>query len=229
MHVPHEGLGGMESWFVGRGHALGSTRFDRGDTPPPVEDIDWLVVMGGPMGVYEESRHPWLLAEKAFIRAALARDMPVLGVCLGAQLLAEALGAEVRANAQREIGWYPVETTAQAAESALGRLLPPRFTPLHWHGDTFELPPGAVHLARSAACVNQAFAFEERVLGLQFHLEALPSVTAAFWEADREQLGEGEYVQRAPEILGTPAQYAALQPLQASLLEALESVARPQG
>jgi GMP synthase (glutamine-hydrolysing) len=228
MHVPQEGLGAMEAWFVARGHALSRTRFFMGETPPAPGEVDWLVVMGGPMGVYEEDAHPWLRAEKAFIASVLEHGRPALGVCLGAQLLAEVLGGEVRPNGEREIGWFPVSLTEHAAASPLCADLPTRFTPLHWHGDTFTIPPGAVHVARSEACENQAFVYEDRVLGLQFHLEAMPSVTEGFWEADCETLGTGRYVQTAPDLLGSAEQYAAVHPIMSRILERFEALDLPR-
>lgn len=225
MHVPHEGLGAMEAWFVARGHHLARTRFFRGEVPPAPESIDWLVVMGGPMGVYEEDRHPWLREEKRFIERMIARGVPVLGVCLGAQLIAEVLGGTVAPHRHKEIGWFPVSLTEQARSNALFAPLPRTFTPLHWHGDTFTLPPGAVHLARSEACEHQAFAYEDRVLGLQFHVEALPSTAQMFWEADAPQLVPGPYVQGEAEIVGAPQRYGAVYPVMTEILARLESVA----
>lgn len=226
IHSPGEGLGAMEAWFVARGHRLSRTRLYAGERLPDVRRLDWLVIMGGPMGVYEEQAHPWLREEKGFIRRALERDLPVLGVCLGAQLLAEALGGTVSPHRHREIGWFPVTLTEQGAAHPLFAGLPRRFTPLHWHGDSFSIPPGAVHLARSEACENQAFAYGDKVLGLQFHIEALPSLVEFFWEADQEDLEPGPYVQSGGEILGDPTRCSAVHPLMTTLLERLEARAR---
>ncbi len=124
------------------------------------------------MNVYEEAEYPWLAAEKAFIAAAIGAGKPVLGICLGAQLIAAVLGGTVSKGPQPEIGWYPVELTPAGRELPLFAGFPDRFTALHWHGDTFSIPPGATHVASSAACANQAFAYDGgRVVGLQFHLE----------------------------------------------------------
>jgi GMP synthase-like glutamine amidotransferase len=149
------------------------------------------------MSVNDEAALPWLRAEKRFIRAAVARGTPVLGVCLGSQLIASALGARVYPNAQKEIGWFPLE--AVRAEGEAFRF-PERFPSFHWHGETFDLPPGAVHLARSAACANQAFQVGRRTLALQFHLEVTPEAVRAFINNSGDELKPGPYIQSAEEI-----------------------------
>jgi GMP synthase-like glutamine amidotransferase len=174
-HVPFEGLGSMESWFRDRGHALRYAHLYAGDAAQPSgPEADWLIVMGGPMGVHDEAEFPWLRDEKKAIEAALKRGAAVLGICLGAQLLAHVLGAEVTRNREKEIGWLPVELSPEAAKTWLGRVFPARFSPFHWHGDTFANPRDAVPLGRSEACANQGFLYRENALGLQFH----PEVTA---------------------------------------------------
>lgn len=210
MHVPHEALGNMEPWFVDRGYRLTRTRLYAGDPLPDPAGIDWLVIMGGPMAVYQEDRYAWLPPEKRFIERTLARDIPVLGVCLGAQLLAEALGGRVMPHRLSEIGWFPVELTEAGRESPLLGRLPSRFTPLHWHGDTYSLPNGARQLASSAGCEQQAFAYGDRVLGLQFHLETLPSVAQAFVDEDADVLTPASYVQSAGDIMGDPSRFQPL-------------------
>ena len=177
-HVPFEGLGCMEPWFAARGHRLSYVRFFAGEVPAGA-DADWIIVMGGPMGVHDEAEFPWLKTEKAALRAALDRGTAALGVCLGAQLMANVLGAEVKPNGCKEIGWFPVGLSEPARSSWLGRVFPERFTPFHWHGDTFGIPAGAVPLGASSACANQGFLWQERALGLQFH----PEVTQASLES----------------------------------------------
>ena len=205
-HVPFEGLGSMEEWFAGRGHALSRVRFFAGELPDPKGTAaDWLVVMGGPMGVHDEAGFPWLRAEKAALRAALDRGAAVLGVCLGAQLLAHVLGAEVKPNAAREIGWFPVELSAAAKAAWPGRVFPDRFTPFHWHGDTFGIPAGAVPLGASEACAHQGFLWRERALGLQFHPEVTPASLEALIGNCGGELAiagteRGRYVREAAEL-----------------------------
>jgi GMP synthase-like glutamine amidotransferase len=170
-HVPFEDADNIAVWAERCGHAVTHTRLDLGEPLPALNAFDWLVVMGGPMNVYEHDRHPWLQREKAFIRAAIDRGTLFLGVCLGAQLAADVLGGPVTRNPQPEIGWHPVTLTAEARQSPIFRELPDRFLAFHWHGDTFAIPPGAVRMAYSELCVNQAFQFGARVVGLQFHLD----------------------------------------------------------
>lgn len=174
-HVPFEDIGSLEPWAESRGHGVSYTRFHAGDGPPPPESYDWLVVMGGPMGVHDEDKLPWLKGEKRGIEAALKAGKSVLGVCLGAQLMADVLGARVARNRHPEIGWHPVELGARAQRTWMAEAFPPRFTAFHWHGDAFEIPSGAVSLGASEACEHQGFLYGHNALALQFH----PEVTGA--------------------------------------------------
>ena len=222
-HVAIEGLGEIAAWASRKGHTLSSTHFYRGELPPAsLDGIDWLVVMGGPMNIYEHRNHPWLTTEKAFIADAIAQNKRLLGICLGSQLIADALGARVYQNPQIEIGWFPVQVHAEAASHPAFAQFPPQFTPLHWHGDTFSLPPGATLAASSAACRHQAFAKGSRIVGLQFHLEVGANHVAAFLEHEGD-LGHGPFIQDKAAIQSAtaahlPAAHAALE----SLLDALE-------
>jgi GMP synthase-like glutamine amidotransferase len=204
-HVPFEGPFGIADWARARGHALGITPLYEGAPLPDPVSFDWLVIMGGPMSVGDESEFTWLAPEKACIRAAIAAGKTVIGVCLGAQLIAEVLGARVYRNAHKEIGWMPIELTAAAQASSLFGFLPPRLTVFHWHGDTFELPVGAEHLARSAACEQQAFLYNERVLGLQFHLESTSESVAGIVAGCADELVPGPYVQDRERLLAADA------------------------
>ena len=177
-HVPFEGPAHIESWARAAGHDLFTARVFAGELPRP-DDFDWLIILGGPMNVYEETAYPWLVGAKRLIETAIAGGKIVLGICLGAQLIAAVLGAPVRRNSHLEIGWYPVTLTPEAAASPAFSVLPPTFTAFHWHGDTFDIPAGAVRTAASEACANQAFDYQGRVFGWQFHLESsLASVEA---------------------------------------------------
>lgn len=173
-HVPFEDVGSIKTWAAEKGHEIAATRFFEGETPPPAADYDMLVVMGGPMGVYDEKDHSWLTGEKKAIEAAVAAGKPVLGICLGAQLVSVVLGGTVTKNPVPEIGWFKVEMTQGGLDESVFAGFPQSFYAFHWHGDTFSIPPGAVHAATSAACANQAFVYNHRVVGLQFHLETQP-------------------------------------------------------
>lgn len=169
LHVPFEGLGSLGTWLEEQGFALTHSRLFEGDALPEADDFDWLVVMGGPMSVLDEASYPWLKPEKALIHAALDKDRGVIGICLGAQLVAQALGSEV-APGESEIGWLPLDATPEGKGHPLGELFDGAMA-LHWHGDAFTLPEGATRLAATDATPNQAFVYGHRVLGLQFHLE----------------------------------------------------------
>ncbi len=199
-HVPFEGLGSMENILVCSGHRLSNTCLYENQPLPPASGIDALIVMGGPMSVNEEARYPWLVPEKEFLESVLQQEIPVLGVCLGAQLLAEVLGASVTKNPHQEIGWFPVRIMPGFQDERIQNL-PESFDALHWHGDTFSIPLGASNFVVSEGCTNQAFVYGENVLGLQFHLEMLPShVQAIYRECGKPGL-TGPYIQGVDEML----------------------------
>ena len=210
-HVPFEGPAGIADWAASRGHPLTITHLYRGDTLPALDTFDRLAVMGGPMGIYDEQDHPWLVPEKAFLAAAIQAGKTIVGVCLGAQLLADCLSARVIHNAHKEIGWLPIELTPEALADPVFGPLAPGLTVYHWHGDTFPLPPGAVHLARSAGCEHQAFLHLGRVLGLQFHIETTPESLAALVTHCADEIVPGPYVQDAATMLAAgPEDYARI-------------------
>ena len=206
-HVPFEGPAGIESWADDKGHTLTTTRFFENDAPPNIDDLDWLVVMGGPMNIYEEDQYPWLKAEKAVLGKAISAGKTVIGICLGAQLIAAVLGAEVFRGEHKEIGWFPIELSPAGEESEIFGFLPKRFPVFHWHGDTFTLPAGAVHLAQSEGCENQAFLYDGRVLGLQFHLESTPASVRDIVRHCRNEIVPAKYVQSADAMLFVPSTY----------------------
>ena len=204
-HVPFEGLACIENWVFARNHVLSCTRFYEEHTLPDLDKIDWLIVMGGPMGVYDEALFPWLVVEKDFISKAIAKGKMVLGICLGAQLIAENLGAKVYPNTQKEIGWFPIRLTEAATRLNMFDGFASEFSVFHWHGDTFDLPGGATLLAESTACKNQAFIYKEKVLGLQFHFEVDALAVAGMVDGADAELVKGLYVQTADEILSNVA------------------------
>lgn len=199
-HVPFEGPAAIETWAQERNYPLSGTFFYEGALPPSVDTYDWLVVLGGPMGVHDESRFPWLVQEKAAIVKALDAGKPVLGICLGAQLVAHVLGAPVTVNREREIGFFPVQLTPEAAGTALFDGLPQQFAAFHWHGETFGIPPGAVHAVSSAGCTNQAFEYQGCVAGLQFHLESNVKSIAGLLKNCSDEVIPGQFVQNVTEL-----------------------------
>lgn len=218
-HAPFEGIGSISGWLDRRGATVTTTRFFESAQLPELDGIDLIIAMGGPMSVNDEESLPWLVAEKAFIREAIDRGIAVLGICLGAQLIASACGARVYPGRRREIGWFPIETMNDAPDALP---LPDKTKVLHWHGETFDLPAGAVHLARSAACEHQAFQIGERVLGLQFHPEVTSESLALMVEHNREDLVPGEFVQSEAEILSAKEEdFARLGELTGCLLDGM--------
>jgi GMP synthase (glutamine-hydrolysing) len=199
-HVPFESLGSIQQWTESHRHSLSVTQFFHNSTLPKIEDIDWLIVMGGPMGVYDEDMFPWLIKEKEFILEAIRQDKKVLGICLGAQLIASSLGAKVYPNAQKEIGWFPVQLTAAGKATPIFQSFPGQFEVFHWHGDTFDLPEGAHWLIESDACKHQAFSFGKHVLGLQFHLEVRPDNIEMLIQNCGNELREAKYIQTAIQL-----------------------------
>jgi GMP synthase (glutamine-hydrolysing) len=171
-HVPHEILGTLDPLLRDAGFRIRYVNFGRqADARPDVDRYHGLVVLGGPMNCDEVSRYPHLGVEIEAIRAAIGKGMPVLGICLGGQLIARALGALVARSGEKEIGWYDVTPTAEGARDALFSRFAGTEKIFQWHGDTFDIPDGAVHLAHSANCPNQAFRYGDNVYALQFHLE----------------------------------------------------------
>ncbi|MFP5504596.1 MAG: type 1 glutamine amidotransferase [Gammaproteobacteria bacterium] len=225
-HVPFEGLASIRSWIERGGHTVGCTRLYAGDGFPRPETVDFLIVMGGPMGVHDIEQYPWLVAEKGFLRAVIGAGKRVLGICLGAQLIADVFGARVYPNRQKEIGWFPVTRSEDAEASMLGRLLPAEFMAFHWHGDTFDLPPGAVHLGSSAVCRHQAYAVGERILGLQFHLETTPESARELIEHAGDELVDAPTIQTADAMLADGTRFDDLNRLMFTLLDALAGVAQ---
>ena len=215
-HESFEKEGEIGVWAAQHGHRLcGHTDLWNGETLPELDAFDWLIVMGGPMNIYEEEKFPWLKTEKRFLRTAIDAGKRVLGVCLGAQLLADVLGGKVTKNAHREIGWFPVSAGPQAAQSRIFTNLPQTYEAFHWHGDTFSIPPGALWTVKSEACAHQGFeACEGRVVGLQFHLETNAASMAALATGCADEITvdpvKWPYVQSAQDMLARPERLAGL-------------------
>jgi len=219
-HVPFEGLGSIEAWLRQKQYAITCTRFFAAENLPPPNDVDLLIVMGGPMSANDEKEFPWLITEKAFLRQGIQSGKSVLGICLGAQLIANAMGARVYRNRYKEIGWFPVQGVPSHNNSFFR--FPPTFEAFHWHGETFDLPPRAVRLASSEGCENQAFQLGRSVIGLQFHLETTPATARELVANCRAELLPSKYVQSEEVILGiSEDRYKAINELMFQVLSFL--------
>jgi GMP synthase (glutamine-hydrolysing) len=209
-HHPVENLGTIADALEGAALAWQYVRVADGQpVPSNMKGAGGLIVMGGPMGVYQTDRYPWLRDEMRLIEDAMKLKLPVLGVCLGAQILAAALGAKVDRNPSgKEIGWHPIRLSDSAKEDRLMRDLPATMTPFHWHGDIFDLPPGAVSLASSDKTPCQAFRMSDKAYGFQFHIEVTPDGVAAMADAFakelvREKIPADRMIAQAAEFLPT--------------------------
>lgn len=224
-HVPFEGSAGIGEWGRERGHDLSVTRMFAGEAFPDLETVDWLVVMGGPMGVHDSDAYPWLPAETRYVDLAVGSGKGVLGVCLGAQIIARALGARVGRNRDKEIGWFPVELTGRGREASVFAGFPDQVEVLHWHGDIFAVPEGAVRTMCSQGCENQAFVLDGgRVAGLQFHLEmGREDLARLVAGCPGDLMTPGPYVQPAATMLASSG-FETLRPLLFDFLDRMASV-----
>jgi GMP synthase-like glutamine amidotransferase len=201
-HVEFETLGTIVEWIEEKKHSLSVTHLYKKENFHGIDDFDLLIIMGGPMNIYEYEKYPWLKIEKTFIKETISAGKAVLGICLGAQLVADVLKAKVFKNNYKEIGWFPVFTVENdRSEISLLEGIPKKLNAFHWHGDTFSLPEGAVRLFESEACKNQGFIYKTRVIGLQFHLEMSKKTIGNVIENCRDELIEGTYIQSEEEML----------------------------
>jgi GMP synthase-like glutamine amidotransferase len=215
-HVPFEGPAAIADWAAARNVAMAVAHLYRDEPLPALTDFDMLTVMGGPMSVNDEAEYAWLAPEIALVQGAIGAGKIVLGVCLGAQMIAKSLGAKVHAGREKEIGWFDVRRTEAAHPIFDG--LPAAFPALHWHGETFDLPAGAVRLAETDTTPNQAFAVGNRVLGLQFHIEATPVSVEGLIHNCADEIGAGSYQQSPGAIRAGMGTCASLEPLLACVL-----------
>jgi GMP synthase-like glutamine amidotransferase len=200
-HVPYEGLGFIENWTSENKYILTGTKLYENAVFPELSNFDCLIILGGSMGVYDEDNFQWLKDEKLFISNAISANKKVLGICLGAQLIATCLGAKVVTAKSKEIGWFPVYPT-QACESItwLYELFKDNPIVFHWHGDQFQIPNNCSNLLLSVANTNQAFYYGENVIGLQFHLEVTEQSTALMLANGANELIESECIQTVSDI-----------------------------
>lgn len=209
-HVPFEGPAAIGRWAERRGVRLRQVPvYQGGQVMPRAAEIEAMLVMGGPMGVHDLALHPWLAEEKRLIRAVVDRGVPVLGICLGAQLLAEILGGEVRDGIHPEIGWFPVDFSSAARATPWFGGFPARLEVMHWHGDQIEPPPTAISVGSSAACRCQGFLMPGMpVIGLQFHMEWDRLQAEALIRNCADELeGSHPYVQSAVQIMRPEAAF----------------------
>jgi GMP synthase-like glutamine amidotransferase len=180
-HISIEGPGIIDDFFQNTRWQLQTVEFEKGNKlPDDFRDIEAVITLGGPMNVYEEDRFPFLKAEDIFLKKAIEEEIPILGICLGAQLLAKACGAEVSKAAQEEIGWYKVNVTEDGRKDTLFKELDRKLDVFQWHNDTFQLPRKAELLATSELCRNQAFRLGKNAYGLQFHIEVTPDMVESW-------------------------------------------------
>ncbi len=199
-HVKSDIPKNISDWLDMRGHSYEVTKFPLDPTLPDVEDIDWLIVLGGPMSVHDEANISWLKSEKDFIKKMIDAQKPILGFCLGGQLVAEALGATVYKSKLPEIGWHPVYTKRGFGNNKIFKYFPDTFTAFHWHSEAFTLPEGAKVVASSPACENQIIVYNNNVLAIQCHLELDPEIIEKFITKSADSLVKDEYIQSAEEI-----------------------------
>lgn len=199
-HTATEGAGGALDWCAK--HNAEITYINLYQPNPnfdSTQEVDLMMILGGPMSVNDEEELAWLKPEKQFVREMIARKTPVLGICLGAQMIATALGVTVGANPETEIGWHQVRNIS--TDPSVFQL-PEHFDVFHWHGETFQLPPHAIRLAESDACVNQGYQIGDRVIGLQFHPEVTLDTMKHWIEDAGDSLKPSTYVQ-TPDYMTT--------------------------
>lgn len=194
-NIPTEGPGSIEDYLLQAHITYSIVELGAGETPPSLENFTSLVILGGPMSVYEMENYPHLLTGSRIIREALNREMSILGICLGAQMIAHCLGADVYAGSEKEIGWHHIELTGEGLKDPLMRKLAihpqvgdfwRKFKVFHWHGDTFDLPPGAMSLASSKLFRHQAFRFGSRAYAFQFHIEVTAEMIHEWFQESTE-------------------------------------------
>lgn len=225
-HVPFEGLGSIEHWLREAGHTSSCTHLYSNDPFPDLEMIDLLLILGGPMNIYEMDQYPWLDKEKVFIKKVIDNNKPVLGICLGAQLIADVLGAKVTSGKYREIGWFPVKIDNLVSNSTIRKIFPDQLEVFHWHTDTFDIPPSADLLYSSSACKNQAFLYRNKVLGLQFHFETTLESAQNLVLHCSDELVKGKYIQTPHEMMESVSRFNRINKVMGETLNFLTGFSR---
>jgi GMP synthase-like glutamine amidotransferase len=209
-HDPSVGAGFITDWIRHWRFGVTCTQFYNNDPLPDVNRFDWLIVLGGNMGVFDYDSFPWLYEEKRCIEAALTRHKKIIGICLGAQIIAEVLGARVYRARFPEIGWFPVEIPKDAMKSPILSQTHRKITGFHWHHDTFDLPDGSIRFGSTKACLNQGFIYEDHVIGIQFHPECRQEEVRMLIEQSRYECIGGMYVQSPDAILATQNHFTSM-------------------
>ena len=220
-HEPFEEMAAIETWLRTKNFEITYTRFFESDQIPSINDIDWLILMGGSMSVNDEKEFPWLVKEKEFVRQCIEQDKVVIGICLGSQLIANSLGCKVYKNEQKEIGWFPIKK-APLAKSKLFADFPDEVTVFHWHGETFDLPMDAELIASSAACKNQVFVINNKVIGFQCHLETTSESLSALSDNSRSELVPGLFIQTETQMIADKKKYS--EKMQLTLYQILDKL-----
>ncbi|SEN97870.1 GMP synthase-Glutamine amidotransferase [Amphibacillus marinus] len=197
-HVEFEGLAAVQEWIKARGFPYIIHRLDLMDPLPEPDEVDMLISLGGPMSANDAEL--WLSEERLLIQQLIKAEKPMVGICLGAQQIAKALGANIFQGKNKEVGWHPIQASCSTSLPEM----PNQLTVFHWHGEQFDLPKGAVNLFHSAACANQGFLYQERVLGLQFHFESTQASIDELLRHDSSYIDQGQYVQSAEVIRNHP-------------------------
>lgn len=221
-HVPFEDSANIGVWAAKKGHKVSRTKLFEDESFPDPDSVDWLIILGGLMNVYEYDNYPWLLRERQFLNEMIKRSKGVLGICLGAQLIADVLGAKVKRNRYKEIGWHPVTLTAGGKKNALLADFPDRFIAFQWHGDTFAIPRGCRKLARSGSCSNQAFVYGDKVLAMQFHLDYSEQSIRKMIKNCGYELKNEPFIQMPDELLRHPERFRITEQLLYRMLDRME-------
>lgn len=229
-HLKNDTLGSIGTWIDEKEYKLTKTLLYENSFFPAPEEFDLLLIMGGTMSIYQEEEYSWLKPEKEFVKSVIEDGKPMLGSCFGAQMISEVLGGKVTKNPYKEIGWHTVrsieenieQSPSELKDSKLPSCMFPEFTGFMWHGDTFEIPAGAVKLFESEACPNQGFIYNGNVLGLQFHPEANRQWVRNLIRDSGHDLVSGKYIQSEKEILGQESFFDSSRNLAFSLMNWFE-------
>lgn len=195
-HIDFENIGYISKWANNKNYKVAGTKLFLGEKLPELYEFDVLIIMGGPMNIYEYDSYSWLKEEKRLIKQAIENNKYVIGFCLGAQLIADVLGGTISKNREKELGWFEIEKTEESYFESIDKV-----TVFHWHGDTFTIPKNAMNIFKSKGCENQAFIYSDNVLAFQCHMEMEEENISLILKNCREELSEkGKFIQNEREI-----------------------------